>query len=105
MMPKISETFGQSFLTEPEVAEILGCSTSKVKRLRFGGELRYVGGRPVLISKADLDRYIAAREAAAAQAAGRAAKTAAFKQHSRGSEDPHAWAMNAVFKFRAPRSK
>ncbi|MDW5315511.1 helix-turn-helix domain-containing protein [Rhizobium sp. PL01] len=46
------------FLTEPEVAKLLRCSTSKVKRLRLAGKLSYAGGRPVLISSADLKTYL-----------------------------------------------
>lgn len=50
------------FLTEPEVAQILRCSTSKIKRLRLGGKLAYIPGRPVLISEADLDEYLASHK-------------------------------------------
>lgn len=46
------------FLTEPEAAEILRCSTSKIKRLRLGGVLPYYPGRPVLIDEADLQAYL-----------------------------------------------
>ncbi|OQP84615.1 DNA-binding protein [Rhizobium rhizosphaerae] len=45
-------------LTEPEAAQILQCSTSKIKRLRFAGKLAYVPGRPVLIDEKDLAAYI-----------------------------------------------
>ncbi|MEO1911763.1 MAG: helix-turn-helix domain-containing protein [Paracoccus sp. (in: a-proteobacteria)] len=50
------------FLTEPEVAEILRCSTSKIKRLRLGGKLAYIPGRPVLISETDLNGYLASQK-------------------------------------------
>lgn len=46
------------FLTEPEAAEILRCSTSKIKRLRLGGVLPYYPGRPVLIAESDLQAYL-----------------------------------------------
>nr|WP_325265584.1 helix-turn-helix domain-containing protein [uncultured Rhizobium sp.] len=49
----------ERFLTEPEVAEILRCSVSKVKRLRLGGKLTYLKGRPVLVRQQDLDAYLA----------------------------------------------
>lgn len=49
-------------LTESEVAEILRCSTSKVKRLRLGGHLAYVPGRRVLISEDDLNAFLEARK-------------------------------------------
>lgn len=45
-------------LTEAEVAERLRCSKSKVKRLRLGGKLAYLPGRPVLIDEADLAAYL-----------------------------------------------
>ncbi|WEZ82192.1 helix-turn-helix domain-containing protein [Rhizobium sp. 32-5/1] len=48
----------EEFLTEPEVAKLLRCSTSKVKRLRLAGKLDHVPGRPVLISSADLKAYL-----------------------------------------------
>lgn len=46
------------FLTEPEVAELLRCSTTKIKRLRLKGVLAYYPGRPVLIAEADLLAYL-----------------------------------------------
>lgn len=45
-------------LTEPEVAKILRCHRSKVKRLRLAGKLAYLVGRPVLIRETDLEAYI-----------------------------------------------
>ncbi len=48
-----------NFLTEPEVAERLRCSTTKVKRLRLSGRLPFIKGRPVLIDEADLLSFIA----------------------------------------------
>jgi hypothetical protein len=36
----------RQFLTENEVAAILKCSKSKVKRLRLGGCLAYIPARP-----------------------------------------------------------
>ncbi|OLP52618.1 hypothetical protein BJF92_14465 [Rhizobium rhizosphaerae] len=49
-------------LTEPEVAERLRCSTSKIKRLRFAGKLDYLPGRPVLIDERDLDAFISGQK-------------------------------------------
>ncbi|MBQ0820026.1 helix-turn-helix domain-containing protein [Microvirga sp. HBU67558] len=49
-------------LTEPEVAEILRCSTRTVARMREAGKLPYIPGRPVLIDEADLLAYIASRK-------------------------------------------
>ncbi len=48
------------FLPEPEATGVLRCSTSKIKRLRLAGHLRYVRGRPVLIAEEELQAYIAA---------------------------------------------
>lgn len=46
------------FFTEIEVAEMLRCSTSKIKRLRQSGALAYIPGRPVLIAETDLTEYL-----------------------------------------------
>jgi excisionase family DNA binding protein len=45
-------------LLEREVAEIMRCSASTIKRLRLKGLLAYKPGRPVLISEDDVDAYI-----------------------------------------------
>jgi excisionase family DNA binding protein len=45
-------------LTEPEVAEMLRCSREKIKRLRLGGKLTYIKGRPILIRRQDVDAYL-----------------------------------------------
>jgi excisionase family DNA binding protein len=45
-------------LTEPEVAEMLRCSREKIKRLRLGGKLTYIKGRPTLIRRQDVDAYL-----------------------------------------------
>lgn len=44
-------------LTQDEVAEILACSVSKIRRLRQTRRLAYIPGRPVLIDEADLATY------------------------------------------------
>ncbi len=49
-------------LTEAEVAKVLRCSTSKIKRLRYAGELPFLPGRPVLIAEEDLHTFIASRK-------------------------------------------
>lgn len=91
------------FLTEPEVAERLRCSTSKMKRLRLSGRLAFIPGRPVLIAESDLAAYIEAtrrrvqeREAAAADA---------DKANTRGDPDARRWALNAVLKLRSSRGQ
>ena len=48
-----------NLLTELEVAQFLGCSKEKVKRLRLGGKLAYIPGRPVLVDRSDLEDYAA----------------------------------------------
>ncbi|MER9166212.1 helix-turn-helix domain-containing protein [Mesorhizobium australicum] len=45
-------------LTQEEVAALLRCSTSKVKRLRLSGQLAYLPGRPVMIEETDLEKYL-----------------------------------------------
>src|ERR1700694_5978522 len=45
-------------LTESEVAEILRCSPSKIKRLRLSRKLGYTPGRPVTIGEDDLKIYL-----------------------------------------------
>lgn len=44
-------------LTQDEVAEILCCSVSTIKRLRQTRRLAFIPGRPVLIDEADLGAY------------------------------------------------
>lgn len=93
-------------LTEPEVAEILRCSTSKVKRLRLGGKLVYLPGRPVLVSRADLAAFIESMKVGATATAAdptaiekfttlsRAAAEAAWRaQGNRGPINPREWAL------------
>lgn len=81
-----------TFLTEPEVAERLRCSTTKVKRLRLSGKLSYIPGRPVLIDEADLQSYIdevkVLKDAKAAQLV--------KKTGSRGHPDPRIWAAQQI---------
>lgn len=43
-----------AILTEAEAAERLGCSVSKLKKLRYAGRLAFIPGRPVLILERDL---------------------------------------------------
>ena len=45
-------------MIESEVAEVLRCKRSYVKRLRLSRLLSYIPGRPVLIDPADLEAYI-----------------------------------------------
>jgi excisionase family DNA binding protein len=44
-------------LTQDEVAEILECSVSTIRRLRQTRRLAYIPGRPVLIDEVDLAAY------------------------------------------------
>ncbi|OLP60340.1 hypothetical protein BJF93_15395 [Xaviernesmea oryzae] len=77
------------FLTEPEAAEILQCSSSKIRRLRFSGELAYIPGRPVLIEEADLEAYIEEKRRQRAQ------KEAEYRA-ARAPMDAKKWAALAV---------
>ena len=104
MSSPVRPTGAAEMLTEPEVAEILRCSTSKVKRLRLGGKLAYLPGRPVLVSRADLAAYIDSMKVGAttpdpgvaAKAAARAkaeAEAAWRSQGNRGPMNPREWAI------------
>ncbi|MBY2969514.1 helix-turn-helix domain-containing protein [Rhizobium leguminosarum] len=79
------------FLTEPEVADILRCSTSKVKRLRLAGRLPYLQGRPVLIAEADLNAFIATRMRSTEQAPPKCEPN-----HAEQAADARKWALQAV---------
>ena len=46
------------FLLDAEVAELLRCRPSYVRRLRLSGRLAYVPGRPAIIERVDLENYI-----------------------------------------------
>lgn len=90
------------YFTEPEVAEILRCSTSKIKRLRFAGKLPYITGRPVLIAETDLGDFIETRKRVAAAKAEKrnpqpvdADTPQARRQRN---EDARAWALKTVLK-------
>lgn len=88
---------GSRLLTEPEAAERLRCSTSKIKRLRLAGKLPYIAGRPVLIEEVDLDGYL--------ESAKRRAKPGPAPNPSgtRGAADARQWALQAtVLSHRAP---
>lgn len=90
------------FFTEIEVAEMLRCSTSKVKRLRLSGALAYIPGRPVLIAETDLTEYLERlkQNAKPAPPATPAEEYAAMVQSARE------WAIKKKHKFpRAPRAK
>jgi hypothetical protein len=76
------------FLTEPEAAEILRCSTTKVKRLRLSGQLAYLPGRPVLIDEADLAAFIEGQK--------RVANPAPKPQGGESVEAAKKWALQAV---------
>lgn len=54
------------FLTESEVADLLRCSRSKIKRLRLEGRLAYMPGRPVLVEEETVARFVAEQTNAAA---------------------------------------
>lgn len=77
-------------LTEPEVAERLRCSTSKIKRLRFAGKLAYLPGRPVLIELSELEDYIRREKRIGRELEGSSNETAARTDEAR------AWALAQV---------
>jgi hypothetical protein len=94
----------ESLLTEPEVAEILRCSTSKVKRLRLGGKLTYLKGRPVLVRQQDLDAYLASVTRGKPPASTEAAASPELdiveqlRQKNAATMDARTWALNQMFK-------
>lgn len=89
-------------LTEPEVAEILRCSTSKVKRLRLSGALAYIPGRPLLIAETDLAEYLERLK----QSARQAQPLTPTEKHAADIQNARAWALKTKNSFpRAKRSK
>ena len=94
------------FLTEPEVAERLRCSTSKIKRLRFAGKLAYIPGRPVLVDEADLEMYLAEvttkRQVKIDEAEVKAERA---RTGTRGHPDPRIWAAQTLLFPRIRRNK
>ncbi len=55
---KMSDSRKTRLLIEREVAELLRCSVSKVKRLRLSRQLGYLQGRPVLVPEEDAEEYV-----------------------------------------------
>lgn len=47
-----------NLMSEQEVADLLRCARSRVKRLRLTGELAYLPGRPVMIDEVDVIAYV-----------------------------------------------
>ncbi|MEZ0251715.1 MAG: helix-turn-helix domain-containing protein [Methylobacteriaceae bacterium] len=45
--------------TEAEIAERLNCSVARIRKLRAAGRLAYLPGRPVLITEADYNAFVA----------------------------------------------
>lgn len=91
------------FLTEPEVAEILRCSASKITRLRRGGQLAYLPGRPVLIAETDLNEFIETRKRMAAEKAAKRnpkqpVDTSTPEGRKQMHQDARAWALKVVLK-------
>lgn len=85
-------------MLEREVAEILRCSTEKVKRLRLSGKLAYQPGRPVLIDEADLLAYLDG-----AKVRGSRPEPDGWDISRTTTEDAQAWALKQMLK--PPRKK
>lgn len=93
------------FRTEPEVADILRCSTSKVKRLRLSGALPYIPGRPVLIAEEDLAEYLE-RLKQSTPSAPPPKPTTPEEEHAAMVKSAREWALRKKHKFpRIKRSK
>ena len=89
-------------LLESEVAQILRCSTEKVKRLRLSGKLAYQPGRPVLVDEADLLAYLES-----AKVRGRASNRENGPDiEAQASTDTDAWVLKQLIKpRRKPRAR
>ena len=85
-----------AFLTEPETAERLRCSTSKIKRLRLSGALPYVPGRPVLIDENDLNAYLECLKCRPQNSPKTATDTSTPSGRTMGDPDARAWARKTV---------
>lgn len=84
-------------LTEPEVAEMLRCSTTKIKRLRLDGKLTYLPGRPVLIERQAVRDYLErVRVPAKHTAVDHNTPEGKAELDRRGVEDARAWAVRQV---------
>lgn len=56
---------GRAFFTDAEVAELLRVRPRTVEAWRLSGRLSYLRGRPPLVARADLERFLASRRAGA----------------------------------------
>jgi hypothetical protein len=82
----------RKLLTEPEVAERLRCSTSKIKRIRQAGLLAYIPGRPLLIDEADLIDCINRLKTTLKRPTAEAAPVPT-RSHDEAVSDARAWAL------------
>lgn len=87
---------GPQLMSELEVAEVLRCSSTKIKRLRLSGEISYLPGPPVLIAREDLDAFIERRKI-------KATAEVAAKGAEESRESARAWAIRQKFKRRKGR--
>lgn len=78
-------------LTDQEVAELLRCSASAVKRLRLSGEIPYLPGRPPRIDMIDLEEFVEANKR----------RKEAERPTILDSKDPAVQARVAWFKYQA----
>ncbi|MAN78366.1 MAG: DNA-binding protein [Rhizobiales bacterium] len=84
-------------LTEPEVAHMLRCSTSKIKRLRLSGKLAYLPGRPLYVEyQAVIDYINAARVPAKYKAVDPTTPSGNAEMERRSREEARAWAIRKV---------
>ena len=84
------------FLTEPETAARLRCSTSKIKRLRLSGALPYIPGRPVLIDETDLNAYLECLKCRPQNSQKQTTGTSTPSGRTMGDPDARAWARKTV---------
>ena len=88
---------GPQLMGELEVAAVLRCSSTKIKRLRLSGELSYLPVSPVLIAREDLDAFIERRKI-------KAKVEVAAKSTEELMESARAWAIRQKFKRRKGRA-
>ena len=89
-------------LTEQEVAELLRCSRSKVKRWRLSGKLPYMKGRPIFILEADVKSLI---EAERKRSVEQCRKKARESETAFQGEAAKEWAARQVLRRRLRQRK
>lgn len=97
MTDELGDQKSIDLLTEPEAAQLLRCSTSKIKRLRLSGKLAYLPGRPLYIERQALKDYIdAVRVPARTTAAREMTPEGQAEKLRRSTAEARQWALKKV---------